>query len=126
MTLIEELAQHIHNQGIGSLATNLFRNYLPDSPDIAMCVIDTGGTQPDEYLPTKEPTFQVYIRNTTYSAGKTKLDAIRSAFHQQQNVSLINGETFFYFIMAISEGGYLGRDERGRDLFSINFRCRTR
>lgn len=132
MALIDDVAQHLHNQGIASLGTTLFQSYMPDKGgdtenyDNLVAVYDTGGLLPDPYLPTKEPTFQIMIRNTSYATGKSKLDAVRTALHQQQNVQLVPNGTFFYFILAQSEGGHLGRDESGRDLFSINFRCRTR
>lgn len=124
--LISDVAQHLHNQGIASLATNLFYGYLPDEPDNCIAVLDTGGSEPDNYLPTKEPTFQVFIRWASYSTGKAKLDAIRTALHKQENTQLIPSGEYFYFILAMSEGGHLGRDESARDTFSINFHCRTR
>jgi hypothetical protein len=80
--------------------------------------------EPDPYLPTNEPHFQVLVRANSYSAGKTALEAVRSALHRQANLTV--GNTYFYFILAISEGGHIGRNDRGLDEFSINFRCRTR
>lgn len=125
--LITEVAQHLHNQGIGVLGTSLFRNYLPDrDSSFAISVIDTGGVEPDIDLPTKEPTFQIYIYATTYSVGKAKLTLVRSALHQKYNTQLVPDGNFYFYINAISEGGYLGRDEKGRDLFSMNFRTLIR
>ena len=124
--IIDELAQHIHNQGIAVLGTSLFKSYLPESPDNCIAVIETGGNEPDHYIPTKKPTFQVMIRNTSYTTGRTALDNIRSAFEALVNSTVANGSTYFYYILANAEGGHLGRDEAGRDLFSINFRCLIR
>jgi len=124
MSLIDDIATQLQTAGIGTVGTDIFKSYLPDNVTNSMAVLDTGGTQPDPDIPTKEPTFQIVIRNATYSAGKTLLDAIRSALHQKANVTY--GSTYFYFILAISEGGHLGRNDNGFDEFSINFRARIR
>lgn len=128
MVLVKEIALYLQSQGIGTVGTDLFYSYNPDiasSPMIA--VLDTGGLQPSKDIPTKHPTFQVFIRASTYVAGKTKLDAVRSALHQFRNQLIPGGgSTFFYYIFAQSEGGHIGRNEQGMDEFSINFEAYTR
>jgi len=124
--LINDVADYLAEEGIGTVATDIFCGYLPDETADCIAVLDTGGSEPDKDIPTKEPTFQVMIRASDYSAGKAQLDAVRAALHRSANISLVSGETYFYFILAIAEGGHLGRDDGGRDLFSINFRARTR
>lgn len=106
---------------------DVFRGYLPDDvASTAFAVIETGGMDADVDLPLKDPTFQVLIRSETYDAGKNKLDSIRDALHQFRGQVLGTGTIFFHFIYALAEGGYIGRDERGRDMFSINFHAKTR
>lgn len=122
--LIDDIAQKLVDSGIGTIGTNLFKSYMPDNVDTGVCVLDTGGPHPDMELPTKSPTFQVFIRGANYRAGRDKLDAVRTALHQTANTTL--GNTFFYYILAQSEGGHIGRNERGLDEFSINFICLTR
>lgn len=124
--LIDDIGQDLHNQAIGVLGTTLFKTYLPESPDAALAVLDTGGIAPSVDLPIKEPTFQIFIRSTSYALGRAKLDLIRARYHQQRAVQLVPNGIYFYYIYAIAEGGHLGKDESGRDLFSINFRCKTR
>ncbi len=126
MLLIQEIALHLVNQGLGQLGSSIFYSYLPDDVDDCLCVYDTGGMQPDIDLPTKVPTFQVFISATTYAIGKAKLDAVRTALHRKEGTTLINGGTFFYYIFAMQEGGHIGRNAQGLDEFSINFRCKTR
>lgn len=122
--LVDDIAQKLADSGLGTIGTNIFKSFLPDGIDTAICVLDTGGPQPDKELPTKKPTFQVYIKSSDYRAGRDKLDAVRAALHQTRNTTL--GNTFFYYILALSEGGHIGRNERGIDEFSINFICLTR
>jgi hypothetical protein len=124
--LISEVATYLAAQGLGTAGTNIFYSHLPDNVDECLAVIDTGGTKPDIDIPTKRPTFQVYIRAATYTLGKTKLDAVRTALHNKYNLELVAGQTYFYSINALAEGGHVGRNERGLDEFSINFVCYTR
>ena len=124
MSIISDIATYLSQQGIGTLGTDLFYSYMPDNENEMACVYDTGGPQPDPDLPTKEPTFQVFIRSAGYEAGKTLLDSVREALHQTSGETI--GSTFFFFILAQSEGGHLGVNERGLDEFSINFHARTR
>ena len=124
MAVIDDIAEQLEDAGVGTVGTDIFISYLPDKVANGIGVFDTGGRQPDGYIPTKEPTFQIFIRAVTYSAGKTLLDSVRAALHQKANVTY--GSTYFYFILAVAEGGHIGRNEAGFDEFSINFKARTR
>lgn len=124
--MITEIAQHIHNNSLASLATNLFIGHMPESPDNCVAILETGGLTPDIDLPTKKPTFQVLIRNTSYATGRALMLSIRSLFHQKYNTQLINNGTYFLYINVQGEGGHIGRDAIGRDEFSINFVCEIR
>lgn len=121
--LIDDIADKLASNGRGTVMTDIFSGYLPPNLN-GMSVLDTGGMRPDKDIPTKDPTFQVFIRSADYTIGKTLLDNVRSDLHRKANVTY--GGTFFYFILAMSEGGHLGRDDSGKELFSINFSCRTR
>lgn len=129
MALIDDIAQHLHNQSIGVLASTLFKSYLPDdtSKSFMIGVFDTGGPEPDRELPIENPTFQILIRCDDYSTGKTKLDAIKTALHRKTNTNLgVSTTKYYYFIYALSDGGHLGQNDRGQEEFSINFICKTR
>lgn len=128
MVLIEEIAYFLQSLGIGTVGTDIFFSYNPDTGSTPMiAVLDTGGITPSPDLPTKHPTFQVFIRAATYSAGKAKLDAVRSGLHQFRNRLIPGGgSTFFYYIFALAEGGHIGRNETGMDEFSINFEAYIR
>lgn len=124
MTLLEEIATYLQTNGIGTLASDLFFSYLPADVCPCVAVIDTGGMPPDIDLPTKEPTFQIFIRSTSYELGKAKLDAIRALLHQKRGGTLTT--TYYYYIYALAEGGHIGVNEAGQDEFSINFKILTR
>ncbi|HYD35555.1 MAG TPA: minor capsid protein [Vitreimonas sp.] len=125
-SLITDIVDYLDDQGIGTTGTNLFEGYIPDAPDTCIAVLNTGGTRPDPDIPTKSPTFQVFIRATSFAAGQSRLDQVREALHRQSNIEFVTDETYVYYVLALAEGGHVGRDENGRDLFSINFKALTR
>lgn len=124
MNVIADIAQHLGNIGLGTYGTDILYAYVPSKLDTGIVVLDTGGPTPDPDVPLKEFTFQVFIRAASYDAGKTKLDAVFDALHRIQNTTI--GNSFFYNILALSQGGHIGRNEAGRDEFSINFQYLTR
>lgn len=124
MALIDDIGQYLEDAGIGTQGTDIFISHKQDAGDTVISVLDTGGIKPDVYIPTKEPTFQIFIHAPTYTEGKTLLDSVRDTLHRVFNTTI--GNTYVYFIEALSEGGHIGRNERGLDEFSINFHAKTR
>lgn len=122
--LIDDLTQQLITAGLGTLGTDVFSGFMPGNVDNGLVVIETGGLQPDKDILIHTPTFQVLIRSKSYSNGRTKLTNVYNTFHQLENVTL--GGTYFFFILAQTEGGHIGRDDNGRDQFSINFHCKTK
>ena len=122
--IAEEIATDLQTQGLGTLATDLFIGNLPDTPDNALVVIDTGSLEPDKYLPFARTTFQIMVRNKTYAQGRAKLEAVKTRLHRLTNI--IMGTKHVFYILANTDGGHVGRDDAGRELFSINFRTETR
>jgi hypothetical protein len=124
MSTLDDLTTYLQTAGVGTVGTDLFQGFMPGTPNNAVCVIATGGPQPNPDIPLRSPTFQVLIRSSVYATGETKLALVRATLHQLANTQM--GSTYFYYILAISEGGYIGRDTAGLDEFSINFLCLTR
>lgn len=123
----KDVATYIANQGLGTLNTDIFVGFLPPAPDNAIMVLASGGVAtPDELVGIKQPTFQVTVRNSNYENGLSKIDSIRTLLNGVLNTAINPGQTHFLNIMANSEPGHLGKDDRGRQLFSINFRAKTR
>lgn len=126
MTLAQQIATYLAANGIGSLGTDLFYTYYPDTNAASVTVLDTGGMQPDPYIPTYLPTFQIFVRSVDYTSGKEKLEAVRALLHRKANLQLVTNGTYFYYITAMSNGGHLGKNESGKHEFSINFGSKIR
>lgn len=106
--------------------TNLFKSRLSESPNDQVVIYNTGGLEPDRYLPTAQPTFQVLVRNTSYSAGYSIAKQVANELHQVVNARLVKDSIYFYYIFLLNEPEHIGRDDKGRHEFSINFVCKLR
>jgi len=123
---IDDIAKYLEDNGIGTLATDLFKAYLPDKPNSIVVVYDTGGFEPDVYLPTGVPTFQIFVRSENYTDGKAKVDEIVALVNRQANIQLVAEGVYFYYLTLMSEPVHIGRDSNERDEFSINIRGMVR
>ena len=123
---VDNLAEYLQNNEIGTLATDLFKAYLPAEPDSVVVCYDTGGFEPDVYLPTGLPTFQIYVRSVDYTTGKAKVDEIVALVNRKANIQLVSGGVYFYYLTLMSEPVHIGRDSNERDEFSINVRSMIR
>jgi len=123
---IDDIAQYLQDNSIGTLATNIFKAYFPDKPDACIAILDTGGFEPDVYLPTGDPTFQIYVRSVDYTTGKAKVDAIVALLHRKTNSQLVSDGVYFYYIKLMGEPVHVGRDSNERDEFSINIQTHIR
>lgn len=126
MSVLDDVAQYLEDQGRGTVGTSIFKSNMPDTPDNIIAVYATGGLTPDRYLPTAEPTFQVMVRASDYATLQTTVDNIVSDLHRKRNVELVTNETYFYYIFLLSEPAHIGRDANGRDEMSINFVTKIR
>ena len=124
--LIDEVAQYLQTNGIGTLGTNLFESLMPPEANQAVCVIETTGMKPDIEIPLRDPSFQILIRDIEFDKGRTVADNIRLLLHNFYNSPFVAGGIYVYRCNLVSEGGHIGMDIEGRDMFSLNFNCRTR
>lgn len=125
---ITDIAQWLSDNGYGTIGTDLFLSTMPPSPDNCTAIIDTGGNAPMTYLPIEQPTFQILVRNVDFETGKVILNAIQRGLHGLTNENLAgtaNG-SHYYYIFAQQNNQHIGRDEVGREVFSVNFYCKNR
>lgn len=122
--MLDDLLNYAEAQGLGTIGVNLFASRTPQNPDNCMSISLSGGPAPDRYLPTANPTFQVLIRTKEYDQGAERMAAVRSVFHRKANIMM--GSTYVYYTALTAEGGPIGNDTEGRELFSLNFQSQIR
>ena len=131
LDFLDEIARHLDVQNLVTEGTDVFVNELPDDPANCVAIFGLIGTtvQQQRDVPGLQfPRFQLIVRNTDYNDGADKFQAIRSALHGIIGRTLpasANTATDPYIrVMRChieTDGGPLGRDDKGRTEFSCNF-----
>jgi hypothetical protein len=102
----------------------LFAGHIPpDKPDTGALVRETGG--PDQFLrggfaEIGQGTFQVIARGPSHFAARELAWTIHAALHGA--VYEVLGAHTLHVAEALARPQFLGLDERGRHLFSTNYR----
>ena len=108
---------------------NIFRNDIPDTPDSIIAIFDSGGYSSQFSLggstpDYEQPTFQIRVRSPSYDTAITKLEAIKTALDGITN-RVIGARTYISIFLQ-SDILPLGRDDKKRCDFSINFVCKIK
>lgn len=120
--LVENLAQYLEDNAIGTVATDIFIGGLIDLPDNQISINQTGGVEPNRENPIKQPTVQILVRNTDYGNAITKATAVYDLLHQiNDSVVLEAGGVDVMTCFALQEPAYLLLDESNRHIFTCNF-----
>ncbi|ETT41428.1 hypothetical protein C162_26140 [Paenibacillus sp. FSL R7-269] len=98
--------------------------FIATNPDDCAYVRITGGGAPSEWSSVARPSFQVVIRAKLSSNAEAKGNALIAALHLK--TEFIIGSTRVVKCLADqSAPWYLGPDESGRALYSVNFTLTT-
>lgn len=104
---------------LGSL-TFVGNDFQTSSPDDCAYVRITGGYAPSEWTSRAQPSFQIVLRTKLASAAEPKANAIYANLHRKTEFML--GNTRVVKCLADQSAPlYLGKDENGRTLYSLNF-----
>jgi len=120
--VLDAIADYLETLGIGSVGIDLFESLLPETPDDCVALFEYAGKPPLLSLDGSEsdcPGLQVRVRASSYEAGGTKLEQIRSALHPVSNQSI--GGIFFISIRVNGSPIPLGVDQNDRPERSLNF-----
>lgn len=130
MTIIEQVAQYLEDNGIGTVATDIFLTQKPSTIESGNVVViyDRGGQARDTDIhDIAFPDFQIYVRNESYVDGRAKIDEIAALLHGKANLKLVSGEVTYYdWILMNGEPVHIGSDEQEREEFSVNFTARIK
>lgn len=109
---------------VGAVGTVVFKENLPDQPDTAVCLYDTGGGPPtltrgDD---TDSPSFQVLSRSADAATALTTLQTVFQGLHGITETDLHGLHVKLLWALQ-SVPMSLGLDDKQRFLFSQNFRA---
>lgn len=132
-TITEEIAQLLHNRGIGVYTPNdttgdIFLTSAADTPDSTIAVARYGGTESDSLLGWDQPSVQVRVRgdNLDPRTPENRAQQVYDALHGLASTRLPNG-TYLVLCVGTNAGpAYMGRDLKGRYEFVVNLRLEVR
>lgn len=90
----------------------------PLEPVDVVTVYDTGGS-PGPLIDFRKPTVQVRVRADKYDDGWQKINEAYEALVQPVDVTVTDAVILGW--VPTSEIAYIGRDDRDRPLFTVNF-----
>jgi len=117
--LLDEIGAYLQAQGVGTAGTDLFLSGLPDAPDTALAILETGGFEPDLAAPMDNPTFQIMSRAGDYFVARTRAKAAYDALHGLAE-TVLSGRRYL-LIRAMQSPTYIGVDQNGRHLIATNY-----
>jgi len=119
----EDIANILADEGIGTIATDLFCFEMPSDPDECICTYDTGGFPPQAGYRYDYPTVQIIVRGRRggYRDIYTIAESIKVLLHGKANF-YTDSPNRIVAIWAMGDIITLGNDESGRPLLSLNFR----
>lgn len=119
---IEDLAQFLQDNDIGTMAEDLFIGVMTPEPDNQVMIIGTGGVEPNRYLPIEQPTVQVTVRNTDSNEAEAKAWAIYDLLHQKyDDLVLTAGGVDVMKVDAMQLPTPIGQDNESRHIYTVNF-----
>ena len=110
------LVDYLEANGIGTLATDLFIQQLPESPQAGTVVACTGGPV-DPADPTRRISFQIQHRNPSAEQGLRKVVQINNLLNDKWNVLTC----FPGRIVAQGEAGLSFKDASGNFIFPLDY-----
>ncbi len=102
--------------------TDGFVGTEPELPtaELTVTAYDTGGAATENWAGYQDPTIQIRVRAVSYVAGYSKAEQIRDALVTPHG--FIFNDWYYSGFWLISDVAHIGRDDRNRELFTVNFR----
>ncbi|WP_068616594.1 minor capsid protein [Paenibacillus tuaregi] len=98
--------------------------FAATSPDDCAYTRVTGGYAPSEWTSKAKPSFQVVLRTKLASVAETRANVLYADLHRKTEFNF--GQTRVVKCVADQSAPlYLGKDESGRTLYSLNFTITT-
>ena len=119
-SVTDDIATWLADKGIGTKGTSIFRGYLPPTPVDCLGVFASGGSAADLVGNIDNPSVQVLVRASSYTNAETVAYNVFNNLHGVTETTI--GNTRYLLIEALQDPVFVGQNENGHYLFSVNFR----
>ena len=124
--LLDDIADYLSTQGVGTVATDLFKSIMPDAPDDCIALFESGGHDPLHTMGAQagqavleRPTLQVLCRSSRYDSARALALQVDQVLNGARDLT-INGISY-QWIVARHPPIQLGRDANNRHEISCNY-----
>jgi hypothetical protein len=121
----DAIATYLQTGGFGTLATNLFIDFMPATPFDVTVVSGYSGPAPVRIIGQRSPAYdipkvQILVRRESPSAALAAIEAIYDYLEGVSSLAI--GGLNIIFIRAVqSRGLYLGKDLNNLTTYTLNF-----
>jgi hypothetical protein len=99
MSMPSDVAEYLEDNSIGTVGTDIFIQFTPETPHNAISVFQYSGWPPLTVAGFTRPGLQVKVRNTNAATAITKMEAIIALLHDKGELTL-EGTRYPYIEMA--------------------------
>ena len=125
--ILDDVMTYLGSAAVGLTAgTNLFAGTLPDSPDKACAIYETGGIQPVHAMGAgpgnalvERPRVQIVTRAVSYQSARQLAHNVFQAMDGLTNTTINN--TSYLLVSAVNSPTAMGLDGSGRPRLVMNF-----
>lgn len=120
--MVDDVAAYLATQGLGTVGTNIFAGFLPDSPNTCIAVSQRGGYAPIQPQSIERPALHVLIRGADHTTAETLANSVYTTLHRAWELTL-GGRRYLYF-RALTSPTFLYCDwstDPPNYIFSIDF-----
>lgn len=123
--MLEELADRLDSDGVGTVGTDIYIGLMPTSPDSCIALYEYAGEAPlevfqDNAATVEQPSVQVMARagRNDYPTARALIEAARDSLTAVTNETL--GTVRFLRVREISAINAIGGDEKDRPRFTLS------
>lgn len=121
MSVAEEIQEFMKNQ---AWPTKVTRGAMPPTPDTCVTVFINAGSQPDNDASLVNPNIQFLCRAPSDKEAEALAWRVFELFNDRTMYTL---QTLYVVqSFALASPAYIGRDESGRALYTVNFRFKLK
>jgi len=128
--LLPEVARYLHDNSIGTIGTNIFKAFVPDSPHTCITVYSYPGSAPSNVFGSsnaawEQPRFQIVCRSSEYSTADKKARDVWNLLNNVTNITLKPSTAatgcLYLRIEPLQSPFDLGDDDNGRSRIVCNY-----
>ena len=119
--IIEQIADHLETNNIGTVGTDIFLGFAPAEVDNCISLVYSVSPEPNKSLDVYEQTIDFWTRNNSSLAGYELLKDVQSLLHRQGNYELESYHIYFSNSLGGIEDNDIDTERRKLHKLSIRF-----